>query len=98
MTLPVNKPKALQAVKGYDGNAVRANLLICGILPIAPPKANRRETIAYDFRRYRDRNRIERMFGHLKHQRCIATRCNKSALSFASLLIRRWLPNFVNRA
>jgi transposase len=101
MALPVTKPKALLADKGYDGDAVRANLLMRDILPIIPPKANRREPIACDFRRYRDRNRIERMFGYIKHQRRIATRYDKTALSFASFLnlaaIRRWLPNFVNR-
>ncbi len=100
MALPVNKPNALLADKGYDGDVVRANLLIRGILPIIPPKANRREPIACDFRRYRDRNRIERMFGYLKHQRRITTRYDKTALSFANFLnlaaIRRWLPNFVN--
>jgi transposase len=40
------------------------------------------------------------MFGFLKHQRRIATRYDKTALSFASFLnlaaIRRWLPHFVN--
>ncbi|MBB4860765.1 hypothetical protein HNO88_004110, partial [Novosphingobium chloroacetimidivorans] len=49
-----------------------------------------------------DRNRIERMFGHLKQFRRIASRYDKTALSFASLLnlaaIRKWLPNFVNTA
>ena len=49
MALPVNKPNALLADKGYDGDAVRENLLIRGILPIIPPKANRREPIACDF-------------------------------------------------
>jgi len=78
MALPVTKPKALLADKGYDGDAVRANLLIRGNLPIIPPKANQREPIACDFHRYRDRNRIERMFGHLKHQRRIATRYDKT--------------------
>lgn len=71
-----------------------------GILPIIPPKSNRRESIACDFRRYRVRNCIERLFDHLKHQRRIATRYHKTALSFASFLnlaaIRRWIPNFVN--
>ena len=101
MALPVTKPKALLAEKEYDGDAVRANLLMRGILPIIPPKTNRREPIACDFHRYRDRTRIKRMFGHLKHQRRIATRYDKTALSFASFLnlaaIRRWLSNFVNR-
>lgn len=101
MALPVAKPKALLADKGYDGDTVRASLLMQGILPIIPPKSNRREPVACGFRRYRDRNRIERMLGHFKHQRRIATRYDKSALSFASFLnltaIRRWLPHFVNR-
>tara|TARA_E500000318_G_C3487281_1_gene182866 strand:+ start:525 stop:833 length:309 start_codon:yes stop_codon:yes gene_type:complete len=100
MALPVSKPKALLADKGYDGDAVRQNLLMRGILPIIPPKSNRREKISCDFRRYKDRNRIERMFGFIKHQRRIATRYDKTALSFASFLclaaIRRWLPHFVN--
>ena len=102
MAIPVAKPKALLADKGYDGDAVRENLLMHGILPIIPPKANRREPIHCDFRRYRDRNRIERMFGQLKQFRRIATRYDKTALSFASFLnlaaIRRWLPHFVNAA
>jgi len=103
MALPVNKPQALLEDKGYDGDAVSVNLLMRGIQPFIPPKANRREPIKSDFRRYRDRNRIERrMIGHLKHQRRIATRYDKTALSFASFLnlaaIRRWLPKFVNRA
>lgn len=101
MDLPVPRPKALLADKGYDGDVVRSNLLMRGILPIIPPKANRREHIPCDFRRYRDRNRIERMFGHLKQQRRIATRYDKTALSFASFLnlaaIRKWIPHFVNR-
>ncbi|WP_245653474.1 transposase [Sphingomonas pituitosa] len=78
MALPVSKPKALLANKGYDGDAVRANLLMRGILPIIPPKANWREPIAYDFRRYRHRTRIERMFGHLKRQRRTATTTTNS--------------------
>lgn len=102
MAIPVTKPKALLADKGYDGDTVRENLLIQGILPIIPPKANRREPIPCDFRRYRDRHRIERMFGHLKQFRRIATRYDKTVLSFVSFLnlaaIRKWLHNFVNVA
>lgn len=94
MTLPVNKPKALLADRGYDGDAVREALLIRGILPVIPPKANRKIAIPCDFSRYRDRNRI-------KHMRRIGTRYDKTALSFESFLniaaIRRWLKDFVNR-
>ena len=58
LDMPVVKPKALLADKGYDGDAVREDLLLRGILPIIPPKANRREPPACDFRRYRDRNHV----------------------------------------
>lgn len=102
MAIPVTKPKALLADKGYDGDTVRENLLRQGILPIIPSKTNRRQPIPCDFRRYRDRNRIERMFAHLKQFRRIAARYDKTALSFASFLnlaaIRKWLPHFVNAA
>ena len=89
------------ADKGYDGNDVRSSILLKGILPVIPPKANRKTPIACDFRAYRDRNRIERMFNHLKQPRRIATRYDKTALSFLSFLnlaaSRLWLKHFVNR-
>lgn len=53
------------ADKGYDSDDVRASLLLKGILPVIPPKANRKEAIACDFRACKDRNRVERMFNKL---------------------------------
>jgi IS5 family transposase len=47
------------ADKGYDGEDVRSSLLMHGILPVIPPKANRKEPI-------KDRNRIERMFNRFE--------------------------------
>jgi len=51
-----------------------------------------------DYRRYRDRNRVERMFGKLKQQRHIATRYDKTSLSFESFFklptTRLWLMYF----
>lgn len=66
MTLPLPKPKALLADKGYDGDRFHENLLLRGILPIIPPRSNRKAPIHPDYRRYKDRNRVERMFGKLK--------------------------------
>ena len=74
------------ADKGYDSDDVRASLLLKGILPVIPPKANRREAIACDFRAYKDRNRVERMFNRLKQFRRIATRYDKTAVSFLGFL------------
>lgn len=84
MALPVPKPAALLADKGYDGDRFRENLLLNNILPVIPPRSNRRAPEHPDYRRYRDRNRVERMFGFLKHQRRIATRFEKTALSYLS--------------
>ena len=102
MALPLRKPKALLADKGYDGDRFRENLLLRGILPIIPPRSNRKTPVHPDYRRYKDRNRVERMFGKLKQQRRIATRYDKTVLSFESFLnlaaARLWLKSFVNTA
>ena len=102
MAIPVAQPKALLADKGYDGDAFRQNLLMRGILPVIPPRSNRKTPEHPDYRRYKDRNRVERMFGKLKQQRRIATRYDKTTLSFASFLnlaaARLWLQSFVNTA
>ena len=42
MAIPVASPKALLADKGYDGDRFRESLLIRGILPIIPPRSNRK--------------------------------------------------------
>ncbi len=100
MAMPVPKPAALLADKGYDGDRFRENLLLHNILPVIPPRSNRKTPEYPDYRRYRDRNRVERMFGFLKHQRRIATRFEKTPLSYLSFLnlaaARLWLKHFVN--
>ncbi|WP_238322047.1 IS5 family transposase [Komagataeibacter europaeus] len=101
MDLPVVTPRRFLADKGYDSDRIRENLLFRGILPVIPPRSNRTEDIPCDFRRYRDRNRIERMFNKLKQFRRIATRYDKTRKSFLAFLnlaaVKLWLPSFVNR-
>ena len=100
MALPLPKPKGLLADKGYDGDRFRENLLLRGILPIIPPRSNRKAPAHPDYQRYKDCDRIERMFGKLKQQRRIATRYDKTLLSLESFLnlavARLWLKSFVN--
>ena len=102
MALPVATPKRMLADKGYDSDNVRSQLLMKGILPVIPPRANRKEPIACNFSAYRDRNRIERMFNRLKQSRRIATRYDKTSTSFLGFLnlaaARIWLQSFVNRS
>jgi transposase len=100
--MPVGRPKLFLADKGYDGDTIREELLIHGIRPVIPPKANRKDPPFCDYRAYRDRNRIERMFNRLKQFRRIATRYDKTRKSFEAFLAlaaaKIWLPDFVNRA
>nr|WP_244544572.1 transposase [Cohaesibacter marisflavi] len=55
--------------------------------------------IKCNFNAYRQRNRIERMFNRLKQFRRIATRYDKTAISFMGFLclaaVKLWLPSFV---
>ena len=101
LALPLEKPKAMLADKEYNGDEVRTALLMTDILPVIPAKANRKDPPSCDFKRYKDRNRIERMFFKLKQFRRIATRYYKIRLSFCSFLCiaaaRMWMPTFVNK-
>ena len=98
--MPVNEPRLFLADKGYDGDSIREELLMRGIRPVIPPKANRKNPPACDYRAYKDRNRIERMFNRLKQFRRIATRYDKTRASFEAFLAlaaaKIWLPYFVN--
>jgi transposase len=51
-----------------------------------PPKSNRKAQIRWNKCIYRERNHIERMIGHLKINRAVATRYDKSARSFLDLM------------
>nr|WP_312889382.1 IS5 family transposase [Rhizobium laguerreae] len=101
LAMPVGKPRLFLADKGYDGDAIREELLIHGIKPVIPPKANRKNPPSCDFKAYKDRNLIERMFNRLKQFRRIAIRYDKTRKSFEAFLAlaaaRIWLPHFVNR-
>lgn len=99
--MPERQPKALLADKAYDSDAIRADLKRRGIKAVIPPKSNRKATIRYNKRLYRERNCIERVFGHLKINRAIATRYDQLAETFLGMLFlasaRYWLK-FVHAA
>ncbi len=99
--LPERAPDALLADKGYDTNLIRDDLKQRGIRAVIPPRSNRIVAIRWNKRDYKQRNRIERTFGHLKINRAVATRYDKLARSFLDTLhlalIRR-LVRFVNSA
>jgi transposase len=93
--LPERQPKALLADKGYDTDAIREDLKRRGIKAVIPPKSNRKKMLRYNRKLYRQRNCIERAFGHLKINRAIATRYDQTAESFLGMIFlasaRYWL-------
>ena len=93
--LAETRPAYLLADKGYDTDAIRGALREDGIRAAIPPRSHRKATIRWNRRIYRERNRIERMIGHLKINRAVATRYDKLARSFLDALhlatIRRCL-------
>ncbi|MBS1088869.1 transposase [Gluconobacter wancherniae] len=100
LELPTPNPRAMLADRGYDSDSFRQDLLIHGILPVIPSRKGRSAPEKTDWLRDRDRNRIERMLNHLKQMRRIATRYEKTALSFMSFLniaaARLWISSFFN--
>lgn len=70
------------ADKAYDSDQFRHWLKQRGSTPVIPNKANRTAPHPFKKRRYRQRNKIERMFCRLKDARRIATRYDKSAVVY----------------
>jgi transposase len=57
-----------------------------GIEPVIPPRSNRKTQIEYDREAYNRRNLIERYVKRLKQFRRIATRYEKTARAYLSML------------
>ncbi len=74
----------LIADKAYDSDALRRKLAECGAEAVIPSTASRKAPIPHDRSTYRQRDRIKRMFCHLKDFRMGATRYNKLARNYAA--------------
>lgn len=76
----------LLADKAYDSDRFRAVIETCDGEAVIPSSRARSQAIPYDRDVYKERNLVERFFCKIKHFRRIATRYEKTALSFASML------------
>ena len=87
MMLPALPPaRELLADRGYDSSRFRANLIERGITPCIPSTTSRKVPLPYDRELYRQRHRIENMFGRRKDWRRIATRYDRCAHTFLSAI------------
>jgi transposase len=89
--------KVLLADKGYDADHIRDHAAAHGATPIIPGRSNRKVPVPIDSFIYALRNLIERCFNKLKNSRRIATRYDKTALSFLGFIniasIRLWIKS-----
>lgn len=74
------------ADKGYDADELVQFIRNAGAKAVIPPRRNRLQQRRWDRQAYKDRNLIERFFCRLKQFRRIATRYDKLAERYASIV------------
>jgi transposase len=78
--------EALLADKGYDTNYIVDMVNNKSSTAIIPPKKNRKVQMFYDKEYYKERHKVECMFGFFKHYRRIFSRFDKLKSRFMSFL------------
>jgi len=76
----------LIADRGYDADWLVAALKKQGITPCIPPRTNRKSKRRYSKHLYKQRHKIEIMFGRIKDWRRIAMRYDRCAHTFFSAI------------
>lgn len=72
--------------KGYDSDAFVEAIKVGGATPVTPPRCNRITPRDYDKEIYKERNLVERLFQKLKEYRRVATRCERLAVNYMTIL------------
>jgi len=78
--------EALLADKGYDTDAILDHVAENDAQSVIPPKKNRKVQRKYDEEVYKERHKIECLFGFLKHYRRLFSRFEKIASRFQAFL------------
>jgi transposase len=78
--------EAVIADKGYDSAALVAYVEAREAEAVIPSRRNRKEQREIDRNLYKDRNKVERFFNRLKHYRRVATRYEKTARNYLSMV------------
>ncbi|MCB1555719.1 MAG: transposase [Alphaproteobacteria bacterium] len=76
----------LLADKGYDSDDIRDFVVEQNAEPHIPLRDNRLEERPYDGKLYKERHKIECLFGFLKHYRRIFARLDKLKRNFTAFL------------
>ena len=87
MLADLPRAKVMLGDRGYDADWFREALAQRGIAACIPSKINRKQPIPHDQALYRQRHRIENMFGRLKDWRRIHTRYDRCAHTFMAAIV-----------
>ena len=79
-------PLAIVADKAYGSAKIRQQIADEGALAVIPSKSNARIPIPHDKNLYVMRNTVERFFCKMKDMRRLATRFEKKAINFLSMI------------
>lgn len=82
--MPVEVPLVMD--RAYESDETRQLVLELNMIPVVPPKSNRREPWDYDRELYKKRNQIERLFRRLKGFRRIFSRFEKLDVVFLAFI------------
>lgn len=92
---PRLRPRRVAGDKGYSSPPLRRYLRRRGIRYTIPRRKDQRRSGPFDKELYRLRNRVERLIARLKQYRRIATRYEKRAANYATMVtiaaIVQWL-------
>jgi transposase len=77
--------------RGYDSDVHRNNLVSQNNIPVIPGRISRKVEIEYDKELYKQRSKIEILFGKIKENRRLAVRYDKSDLNFLSFIATAFL-------
>ena len=81
-----DEPGAVVADKGYDSESFADFIRHLKTEVITPSRRSAKTPRNIDKNLYKDRNKVERFFGRMKHYRRIATRYDKTAVSYLSFI------------
>ena len=85
--IQIPEVKACGGDRAYDTDLIRAMLKAARKQVVIPPKANRNEQYRYSKKKYKERNRAERLINRLKQYRAIATRYDKLDSMFLGTIL-----------
>ena len=74
------------ADKGYDAQPLRRSILEQGMIPVIPPRSNRKEPQEYDAQIYRERHLVECFINKMKQFRRIFSRFEKLDTRYLAFL------------